>query len=194
MEPTDANRRAWDEMHRREPGPAIPPRVRDRLPPLDGLRALLIDAADATGAELAADGALVTLTRERVTGTSELAIVQTDPAHLPSELLRGRFDLVYLEPGALVGLQELDSLLAGVHAALRPLGWLVVFEQHPAAACLDWPELRWRGDYYQPGTWTLGDLVTAVSHAGLTVKRLEEFAGPDPRIPGEFLLRAEKPQ
>lgn len=184
MEPTDANLEAWNERFRRQ-GPTIPQRVRDRLPPLDGLRVLLLEGDSAAGVELAADGALVTLTSRHAAEAGELPIVQSDPAHLPSELLRGRFDVAYLEPGSLRGQQELGALLAGVHAALRPLGWLVVYEEHPAGAA----------DYFEPDAWTLGGLVTAVSQAGLAVKRLEEYpSGRDPRVPGEFLLRAEKPQ
>jgi hypothetical protein len=184
MEPTDANLEAWNARFRRPDEPAVPQRVRDRLPPLEGLRVLLIEGAMATGAELAADGALVTLTREHLADSADLPVVQTDPAHLPSELLRARFDVVYLEPGALSAVRELDALLTGVHAALRPLGWLVVYDTHPA--CAD--------DYFEEGATTLGDLVTAVAQAGLAVKRLEEYpARRDPRVPGEFLLRAEKP-
>jgi hypothetical protein len=185
MDPTGENMRAWEERRSRGREPAVPQHVRDRLPPLDGLRALLIEASDATGAELAAAGALVTLTREHLPESGDLPVVQADPAHLPSELLRGRFDVVYLEPGALRG--ELDALVAGVQQALRPLGWLVAYDRHPFAASRD--------DYFESGAWTLGDLVTAVSQGGLVVKRLEEFpALRDPRVPGEFLLRAEKPQ
>jgi hypothetical protein len=185
MEPTDANLEAWNERFRRPDEPTVPQRVRDRLPPLEGLRILLVEGAIATGAELAAEGALVTVTREQVVESGELPVVQTDPAHLPSELLRARFDLVYLEAGALGAVRELDALLVGVHAALRPLGWLVVYDGHPGAT----------DDYFGDEALPLGELVTAVSQAGLTVKRLEEYpARRDPRIPGEFLLRAEKPQ
>lgn len=184
MEPTDANLQAWNERFRRH-GPAVPQRVRDRLPPLERLRVLLIDGDPATGAELARDGALVTLTSRHAAAAGELPVVQADPAHLPSELLRARFDVAYLEPGTLPGRQELDALLSGVHAALRPLGWLVVYEEHPAGA----------DDYFDPDGWTIGALVTAAAHAGLAVKRLEEYpSGRDARIPGTFLLRAEKPQ
>jgi hypothetical protein len=185
MEPTDANLQAWNERFRRAEEPTVPQRVRDRLPPLDGLRLLLIEGAIATGAELSADGALVTVTQEHVAESADLPVVQADPAHLPSELLRSRFDIVYLEPGALSATRELDSLLTGVLAALRPLGWLVLYEAHPAGT----------DDYFGGETRTLGELVTAVSRAGLAVKRLEEYpARRDSRIPGEFLLRAEKPQ
>lgn len=179
MEPTEQNRRAWAERH--QPAPRIPQQVRDRLPPLDGLRVLLLEGRTATAQELQDGGALVTLTREHVEEQSELPVVQANPAQLPSELLRGRFDLVYLEHLPV----PLDAFLPGVHAALRPLGWLVVFDRHPAEGH--------RADYFE--TWTLGDLVTAVSQAGLAVKRLEEYpAERDPRVPGAFLLRAEKPQ
>ncbi len=185
MEPTDANLQAWNERFRRDDVPTVPQRVRDRLPPLDGLRVLLVEGSVATGAELAAEGALVTLTSHRPAASGDLPVVQADPAQLPGELRRGRFDVAYLEPGALTGSQALDGVFSGVHAALRPLGWLVVYEQHPAAA----------DDYFQPGRWTLGDLVTGISQAGLAVKRLEEYpAHRDARIPGEFLLRAEKTQ
>jgi hypothetical protein len=59
--------------------------------------------------------------------------------------------------------------------------------------------MHWREDYFD-GPWTLGGLITAIAQAGLTIRRLEEYAarregyrGQDPRVPGEFLLRAEKP-
>jgi hypothetical protein len=183
MEPTEHNLRAYDERHRQQVQ-RVPQHVRDRLPPLDGLRVLLLEGTAQTGAELAAEGALVTLTSSGPAGTGELPVVQADPAHLPSELLRARFDLVYLEPGALGG--DLDGIATGVLQALRPLGWLVVFDRHPADAA-------GRDDYF--ADWTLGTLVTAVSQAGLAVKRLEEHPSRrDPRVPGEFLLRAEKPQ
>lgn len=181
MDPHD--RSAWDERMRRATA-RVPPAVRDRLPPLDGLRVLLLEGNPATGEELAQAGALVTLTREHPReAVGELPLVQTDPAQLPSELRRGRFDLVYLEPGSLPA--RLEDALHGVFAALRPLGWLVVFERHPGDGA--------RADYFDG--WTLGDLVTAVSRAGFAVKRLEEYPGQrDPRLPGSFLLRAEKPQ
>ena len=208
MDPTGENRRAWEERRRRggAAGPVVPQEVRDRLPPLEGLRVLQIQCGDGAAAiELAAAGALVTgvdsspdaLAAARAAGP-ELLWVQADPQQLPGELLRARFDLVFSDPGSLAGVDDLDAWAAGVHAALRPLGWLVVHERHPVAAHLD-AALHWRGDYAD--TRGLGELVTAVARSGLTVKRLEEYParrdswqGQDPRVPGEFLLRAEKPQ
>lgn len=180
MDPHDSS--AWEERMRRATA-RVPPAVRDRLPPLEGLRVLLLEGNAATGEELAGAGALVTLTREHPREAGELPVVQADPAQLPSELLRGRFDLVYLEPGSLP--ERLEEALSGMFHALRPLGWLVVFERHPGGGS--------RTDYFDG--WTVGDVVTAVSRAGFAVKRLEEYPGQrDPRVPGSFLLRAEKPQ
>jgi hypothetical protein len=179
MEPTEHNLRAFDERHRQQVQ-RVPQRVRDRLPPLDGLRVLLLDAHPHTGAELAEAGALVTLTSERPVENAELPVVHAAAAQLPSELLRARFDLVYLEPGTLRG--DVEAVAASAYAALRPLGWLVVHDRHPAG----------RPEYFEQ--WGFGELVTAVAQAGLAVRRLEEYpAQRDPRVPGEFLLRAEKP-
>ena len=201
MDPSD--RTAWDAAHRRGEPPVLPQRVRDRLPPLEGLRVLHLQCGDgAATVELAAAGALVTgverdpdLLEQARRRAPDLPWVQADPHQLPGELLRGRFDLVF---GSLAGVAALDAWAAGAHAALRPLGWLVVYDEHPAAACLD-AALHWREDYFAGRT--VGEIVTAVSHAGFTVKRLEEYPArsdewrrQDPRVPGEFLLRAEKPQ
>jgi SAM-dependent methyltransferase len=201
MDPSD--RTAWDAAHRREGEPALPQRVRDRLPPLGGLRILHLQAGDgAETLELAAAGGLVTgvdsspealeLARRNA---PELPWVQAEPHELPGELRRGRFDLVFC---SLARVGALEPWAAGVFAALRPLGWLVVHDVHPAAACLD-AALHWREDYFAGRT--LGAIVTAVSQAGLSVRRLEEYPArgdawrrQDPRVPAEFLLRAEKPQ
>ena len=206
MEPTDANLRAWSERHRRGAAEVIPQAVRDRLPPLEGLRVLQLQCGDGAGAaELAAAGALVTgadASADALAAAREAAPdlpwVHADPAQLPAELLRARFDLVYLDRGGLAAVGDLDAWAAGVQGALRPLGWLVVRDSHPVAALVD-GSLRWRGDYF--GGLGLGALVTAVAQAGLTVRRLEEhparregLGGQDPRVPGEFLLRAEKPR
>ena len=50
--------------------------------------------------------------------------------------------------------------------------------------------------------WRLGQIVTAVAGAGLTIRSLEEFStiyetywrAKDPRVPGQFVLIATKPK
>ncbi len=235
MEPTERNRRAWDEVHRRRAEAmadrlGIPELVRERLPDLARKRVLHLQCATGEStAELAALGALVTgvdisaealaLARERA---PEVAWVQADVQALPAELRRGRFDLVYTGGGVLAWLHDLDAWAAGIAAALRPGGALLLYDEHPVLTCLD-PALRWREDYFYEGVivdagwdhfqlsgepaveekherfWRLGQVVTALAGAGLAIRRLEEFPSlhswrrQDPRVPGEFVLLADKP-
>jgi SAM-dependent methyltransferase len=208
MEPTDHNRRAWDEFHRRRPGPAatppgLPPLVRERLTDLKGRHVLHLQCGtgEAT-AELADMGALVTA----VDGSPQAiatayarapsaAFIHADVHALPLELRRGRFDLVYAGEGAIDLLQDPEAWATGITAALRPGGYVLLLDRHPALECLD-DFLRWRGGYFrEDGAHTLGAVLTALAQAGLTLRRLEEHAVPggDPRVPGLVLLVAAKP-
>jgi SAM-dependent methyltransferase len=128
--------------------------------------------------------------------------VQGEPNALPAELRRGRFDLVYSGEGVVARVDDLDGWAAGVAAALRPRGELLVFDDHPVAECVD-GLLRWRGDYFRDPDdperlWRLGQLVSALARAGLQVAALEEYpAGTsrrrhDRRVPGTFLLYARR--
>jgi hypothetical protein len=102
--------------------------------------------------------------------------------------LLGRWDLVYLGYGSLARLRALDAWAAGVAAALRPGGVLLLHDEHPASACLD-AFARWRGDYFAaPG---LGELVTAVARSGLMLRGLEEWPGKDAKVPAHIVLAAE---
>jgi SAM-dependent methyltransferase len=201
MEPTDQNRRIWDEAHRPRAaagGERLPEAVERRLPDLAGKHVLHLGCGtgEAT-AELAGLGALVTgvdasaeavaVARERAPA---VAFVQGDPNQLPVELRRGRFDLVYSPVGDAV-----DAWAAGVAAALRAGGELIVYDEHPVLACLD-DMLHWREDYFAAGHRRLGEILTAIVAAGLVVQSLEELAAHDPllpqarRVPGELVLVA----
>src|SRR5438093_10374101 len=112
MEPTDMNRRAWDEVHRRRAEAmrgqlGLPQVVRGALGDLTGRRVLHLQCATGEStAELAELGAFVTgvdvsgealeVARER---WPDIAWVRADVHDLPSELKRGRFDLVYPADG-----------------------------------------------------------------------------------------------
>jgi hypothetical protein len=67
---------------------------------------------------------------------------------------------------------------------------LLLHDEHPAATCLD-AFGRWRGDYYAAPT--MGELVTAITAAGLVLRGLEEWPGKDTNVPGHLVLAAEKP-
>ena len=235
MEPTEHNRRAWDEVHRRRADAmagelGLPQVVRGALGDLHGKRVLHLQCATGEStADLAELGALVTgvdissealdLARER---RPDISWVQADVQDLPSQLKRGRFDLVYTADGVLAWLQDLDGWASGIFSALRHGGDFLLHEEHPVAQCVD-QNLHWRDDYFDESTivvrgwshfelegdaateekherfWRLGQVVTAVARAGLVVRQLEEYPGQSSwrklpsRVPGSFVLLARKP-
>ena len=201
MEPTDHNRRAFDDAHRTAENvlaaPAMPERIRERLHGASGNRVLhLLCGTGRESVDLAELGALVTGVDDDEAAIEaarrrkpDLPWVHADVHSLPPELLLGRWDLVYLGYGSLARLRALDAWAGGVAAALRPGGVLLLHDEHPAGACLD-AFGRWRSDYFAaPG---LGELVTAVARSGLTLRGLEEWPGKDAKVPGHVVLAAEK--
>jgi SAM-dependent methyltransferase len=211
MEPTEHNRRAWDEIHRRRAEAlagerALPPQVRRALADLSDKRVLHLQCGtgEAT-AELAdlggvvtgvdASGASLEAARER---WPSILWVQADPQALPGELRRGRFDLTYSGLGSLSGIRDVDAWFRNVVATLRDGGDLLLFEEHPVALCVD-GLMHWRENYFAGGAPRLGQLVTSSTRTGLRVRALEEYpAGSDgwrrhdPRVPGTFLLYAQR--
>jgi ubiquinone/menaquinone biosynthesis C-methylase UbiE len=211
MEPTDHNRRAWDEIHRQrnealagERG--LPPQVRRALADLKGKRVLHLQCGTGEStAELSDLGAVVTgvdssgqaleAARER---WPTILWVQADVQALPSELRRGRFDLVYAGLSSLALIADLAAWTHEFSAALRPSGDLLLFEEHPVALCVD-GLMHWRESYFAEGAQRLGQILNAVIGAGLNIRALEEypahhdgFRRHDARIPGTFLLYAQK--
>jgi SAM-dependent methyltransferase len=211
MEPTDHNRRAWDEIHRQRAAAlsgerGLPKQVRGALAGLDQKRVLDLQCGmGESTAELAELGAIVTgvdssgtaleAARER---WPSILWVQADPQQLPAELRRGRFDLVYAGLGSLLPITDLEDWMRGIAAALRSDGELLLFEEHPVALCVD-GLMHWRESYFDEGSRRLGQIVNAASRAGLALGALEEyparsdgFRHHDARIPGTFLLYARK--
>lgn len=204
MEPTERNRRAWEQAHRRrgrqQAPPGLPELVRTWLPDLRGRHVLHFPAerGEAT-AELVALGGLVTAldpseeavaaARARVPAA---AVVHADPQSPPPELLRGRFQLVFAGEGSLDAIADLTAGFRALASALRPGAFLLVYDTHPVARHVD-PLLHWRGAYFREPR-TLGDVVTAVAQAELTIRRLEEVGAPlgNPHVPGRFALVARR--
>jgi SAM-dependent methyltransferase len=211
MEPTEENRRAWNELHRRREAvsaaaPPPSPEALELLPDLAGKRVLHVRCgAGETSAELVGRGALVTgidLDEEALAAARERApgglFLVADLHHLPSHLRRRKFELVYGGPGVLAHVEDLGAWVAAAASVLRVRGELFLHERHPVAECLDPMNLRWRADYFEL-PWRPGDLVAAVVEAGLSVSRLAELrpsASPrrrDPRVPSELVLVARTP-
>lgn len=201
MDPTEQNRKAWDEIHRRRAGAmtgqlGIPEGIRELLPDVEGKHVLHLQCAtgEAT-AELVELGALVTaldisnealeVARERA---PDVAYVHADVHDLPLEVRRARFDLVYTGGGVLHWLHDLDAWAGGIATALKPWGLLLLYDEHPVSKSVD-PLGHWRDDYFdespyvssqatedeQGRNWRLGQVVDAVVGAGLSVTRLVEF-------------------
>jgi SAM-dependent methyltransferase len=163
MEPTEHNRRAWDEVHRRrteamEGQLGIPGPIRELLPEIEGKHVLHLQCATGEStAELVELGALVSavdisaeaidVARERA---PDVAYVHADVHDLPLELRRARFDLVYTGGGVLIWLNDLESWATGISAALRPGGMLLLYDEHPVGKCVDGLG-HWRDDYFDEG-------------------------------------------
>lgn len=207
MEPTDINRRMFDETHsRRGEGRAVlPPIVKQTLRDLAGKSVLHLHAGSGEGsaglAEMGAtvtaidpNEALVDVARER---WPSILWIAADAQALPSNLRRARFDLVYSPEGVLGRLTDVDAWATGLASSLRSHGELLVFDDHPVSLCLD-GLLRWHTDYFDDGIVRIGRLVSALVHAGFRIEALEEYpvdaAGRrhDRRVPASFLLYGVK--
>jgi SAM-dependent methyltransferase len=161
MEPTDHNRRAWDEVHRRRTEVTagqlgLPQPVRRALADLHGKRVLNLQCGTGeSAAELAELGAIVTgvdISAEAIAIARErwpsILWIEADVHSLPRELRRGRFDLVYTGDGVLVWLHDLDAWAQGIASALRSGGDFLLHEEHPVAVCVD-GLMHWRESYFE---------------------------------------------
>jgi predicted TPR repeat methyltransferase len=214
VEPTDQNRRAWDEIHRSRTRAAseqllIPEQIFDLIPEIGGKHVLHLQCATGEGtAQLVERSALVTavdvsaeeieIARERA---PDVAYYHADVHELPLELHRARFDLVFTGGDVLESIRDLDQWLAGIASALKSGGTLLLYDSHPVSERVD-PLGHWRENYFDSSderAWRLEEVVNAVIAAGLRVTRLAEFQTfykglqRDRRVPWDFALLAEKP-
>ena len=184
--------------------------------------------AEVTAVDIAE--AQIDIARQTATATGlPVSFVAADVLDLPAELRDGGFDLVYTATGVLPWLPDLTRWADTLATALGPGGRLVLLDEHPLASCL-WADehgLRIEGDYFGrnrphhdtgwahfPGAedaietksqfhWPLGDIITSLIEAGLTITGLEEFPVDDgsswrfrasadraSQLPGSFLLTA----
>jgi SAM-dependent methyltransferase len=133
-------------------------------------------------------------------------------------------DLVYTGKGALIWMRDIDAWAQDVARVLRPGGHLFVYEAHPAVPLWTWdedePRIRPDRSYFAEShindtfpangarewQWNLGQIVTAITAAGLRLKTLEEYAEPfwrpadgtnaaawSGRLPNSYALLAQRP-
>ena len=141
----------------------------------------------------------IEIARERA---PDVAYYQADVHELPLELHRGRFDLVFTGGDVLVSIRDLGQWLAGIAAALKPKGTLLLYDSHPVTERVD-PLGHWRDNYFESTderAWRLEEVVNAVIGSGLRVTRLSEYQTfyrglqRDRRIPWDFAVLATKPE
>ena len=207
MEPTEQNRRAWDELHRRRmrsAGRGIPKQIRELLGDLEGLHVLHLQSGTGEVTE-----ELVELGRSPPASTCPPRRSRRPGGSPPTspfftrtstssrvEVRRGRFDLVFTGE-ALDSVSDLEAWLSGIAAALKPGGRFFLYDHHPVTAAVD-PLGHWRDNYFEEPRWRLEQVVDAVTAAGLQVMRLVEFQTlfnwiqRDRRVPWEFALIAER--
>jgi SAM-dependent methyltransferase len=120
-----------------------------------------------------------------------------DPA-----LSLGTFDIVFTSFGTTIWLPDLDRWAALIARSLTPGGFFYIADGHPFSMCLD-PDLRVAESYFRQGPFTydggpdyavpdaivtaasyewphtLGDIITALTTAGLRIAFLHEHAFAD---------------
>ena len=133
-------------------------------------------------------------------------------------------DLVYTGKGALIWMPDLAGWARDAVRLLRPSGHLFIYEAHPAVPLWTWdedqPRIRDDRSYFARGhvndtfpargavewQWTLGQVVTAVTAAGMEILHLGEYPEPfwrpdgisaaawSGRLPNSFALLARRPR
>ena len=187
MEPTDHNRRAFDDAHRTSENvlaaPGMPEPIRERLHGAEGSRVLhLFCGTGRESLDLAELGALVTgvdddeaaieAARRRL---PELPWVHADAHALPPELLLGRWDLVYLGYGSLARLRDLDAWAGGRRRCAAARRRAAPPRRAPGRGVPR--RVRALARTTTSRAAGLGEVVTAVAGAGLALARARGVAG-----------------
>lgn len=181
---------------------------------------LALLGADVSVVDISPEGARYALELAEAAGV-RISYLIADIAELCVQELADSFDLAYMEGGVFHYFADVSKTAQIIHALLVPGGRLVARDFHPIGKCLpacegngtlagnyfddqfhdedvayqrffpqevqsDFPKCRLR-------YWTLGEIVTAFAHAGLTIERLVEVPHPQlAGIPGQFILTAHK--
>jgi SAM-dependent methyltransferase len=147
-----------------------------------------------------------------------------DLLRLPDDLLRGGFDVVF-SSHVTAWIGDIGAWFAGAHRALKPGGVFLLMGGHPLSGYFGDVQRggTYRRTYFEPGPFvfeskgasrewnlagdrrtavewrhTLGDIVTAIAHAGFRITDLVERGDSAPKTglpsgyPGEFIVRAVK--
>lgn len=176
--------------------------------------------ADVTVVDISEENRLYAVQTAAAAGVP-LHYICSDVLHIPDEEELGQFDIVLLEFGILHYFTDLHPLFALIRRRLRPHARLLLTDFHPFArtwaTTYNLPHPT--GNYFDTNvhqgdvafakllpeeersnlnqvltrSWSLGEIIGAVSSAGLIIRAFEEIASPsDPRIPEFYTLVADK--
>lgn len=161
----------------------------------DSFSLLQLGAADVVGIDFSARSVEVATQRAERLGLSDRVRFVQATADDASEVVADTFDVVYTSWGVLCWLPHLEAWARSIQNLLRPRGWLYLADTHPYAAALRWSSYPYggstaffddsQGDYTtadavfeHPESWEwnhgVGEVVTALANAGMTVEWLHE--------------------
>jgi SAM-dependent methyltransferase len=184
--------------------------------------------ADATGVDISESNIEIATKKAAEAGLS-VRFVSADVGRLPADLVSGDFDVVYTAIGVLVWIPDLNRWADAIAGALGPGGRFVLLDEHPIAMAM-WGEdghARVVDNYFgrhHPTTstgwghfeggehaiepthqfsWPLGDVLSALTGAGLAIETVEEFPTRSEwrfgtaieeakMLPGELLIVAKR--
>jgi SAM-dependent methyltransferase len=156
--------------------------------------------ADAVGVDIS--DRQIAIAREKAAAAGlPVRFEAADVGDLPDEFAAGAFDSVYTGGGVLVWIPDLERWAQVIAAALKPGGRFVLWDGHPVAGIL-WGHdgiIEIEDDYFRRSRgeesvgwwhfsggeaaretkyeflWPLGDIITALVRAGLTIEEVAEY-------------------
>ncbi len=186
--------------------------------------AMALLGAQVTVVDISRENAHYAKETAQATGASIRYLI-SDVLNLPEAELDMSYDVVLMELGILHYFVDLEPLANVIARLLRPAGRLVLQDFHPVSTKLissKGKKHKVTGNYFDKSLivtdvafskhlsadqqdisrqvylrrWTLGEVVTAIAQAGLSIRRLDEEPNSkidDIGLPKTFTLIAEKP-
>jgi 2-polyprenyl-3-methyl-5-hydroxy-6-metoxy-1,4-benzoquinol methylase len=181
---------------------------------------LALLGAEVTVVDISEENRLYAMQVAAATGV-KINYISSDVLDIPNEETLGQFDIVLMEFGVLHYFTDLHAIFNVVRRRLGNNGRFILTDFHPFARAwlntynLPQPTGNYFDDRIKEGEvafakllpederselgkvlvrgWTVGEIITAISAAGLCIRTFEEIASKaDPRFPEFYTLVADK--
>ncbi|MDR6552287.1 class I SAM-dependent methyltransferase [Paenibacillus qinlingensis] len=181
---------------------------------------LALLGAEVTVVDISEENRLYAMQVAAATGV-QIDYICSDALDIPNEETLGQFDIVLMEFGVLHYFTDLHAIFSVVQRRLRNKGRFILTDFHPFARAwlntynLPEPTGNYFEDRIKEGqvafakllpeeerselrnvlvrSWTVGEIITAISAAGLCIRTFEEIASKaDPRFPEFYTLIADR--